>query len=87
MPWHDVSVKVRGKVAYDVGIHFIELYNNVMTDIVGEKDRIKDLLQPYEGSPEPPMEMTAAYPAVFQAPDSPNSRPRIRLNDQIIEEE
>lgn len=51
MPWHDVSVKVVGKVAYDVGIHFIELWNNVMTDITGNMHRRKDLLQPVEGTP------------------------------------
>jgi phospholipase D1/2 len=48
MPWHDVALKVEGKAAFDIGIHFIELWNHVMTDMVGDLRRTKNLLQPVE---------------------------------------
>jgi phosphatidylserine/phosphatidylglycerophosphate/cardiolipin synthase-like enzyme len=48
MPWHDIAMKVTGKAAFDIGIHFIELWNHVMTDIVGDLHKDKDLLQPVE---------------------------------------
>ncbi|CAG9328777.1 unnamed protein product [Blepharisma stoltei] len=46
MPWHDVALKVVGKAAADIGMHFIELWNHVMTDITGAYYKNKDLLQP-----------------------------------------
>ena len=46
MPWHDISVRVVGKVASDVALHFIELWNHVMTDITGVYWKDKELLQP-----------------------------------------
>ena len=46
MPWHDIAMKVTGKVAYDIGIHFIELWNHVMTDLAGDLHKNKDLLKP-----------------------------------------
>jgi phospholipase D1/2 len=48
MPWHDVALKVTGKAAFDIGIHFIELWNHAMTDIVGDLHKDKRLLQPVE---------------------------------------
>ena len=66
MPWHDVAVKVSGKVAYDVGIHFIELWNNVMTDITGNLHRDKNLLQPIEGTPEKsPNKRISSYQTIW----------------------
>ena len=46
MPWHDVAVKIVGKAAGDVTLHFIELWNHVMTDILGAYWKDKQLLQP-----------------------------------------
>ncbi len=48
MPWHDIAIKLTGKAAYDVGIHFIELWNHVMTDYIGNLRKNKALLQPVE---------------------------------------
>jgi phospholipase D1/2 len=50
MPWHDIGMKVYGKAAYDVGIHFIELWNHVMTDITGDLYKNKNLLEPTQRS-------------------------------------
>ena len=46
MPWHDVGIQVVGKAASDIALHFIELWNHVMTDITGRYHRTKELLQP-----------------------------------------
>lgn len=46
MPWHDLAVMIVGKAAFDVSLHFIELWNHVMTDITGNYQAKKDLLQP-----------------------------------------
>lgn len=46
MPWHDVAVKIVGKAAGDITLHFIELWNHVMTDITGDYWKDKDLLHP-----------------------------------------
>lgn len=35
MPWHDVSVLLKGDIAYDISVNFIELWNHVMTDFYG----------------------------------------------------
>lgn len=45
MPWHDVALKVIGSVAQDLALHFIELWNHVMTDITGGYTKNKDLLE------------------------------------------
>ena len=46
MPWHDIGLKVVGKAASDINLHFIELWNHVMTDISGDYWKEKDLLHP-----------------------------------------
>ena len=46
MPWHDVGVKATGAVAADVSLHFIELWNHIMTDVTTAYRRRKSLLQP-----------------------------------------
>ncbi|CAG9323177.1 unnamed protein product [Blepharisma stoltei] len=46
MPWHDIALKVSGKAASDVALHFIELWNHVMTDITGNYCKDKNLLEP-----------------------------------------
>lgn len=48
MPWHDIAMKVTGKAAYDVSIHFIELWNHAMTDIAGDLYKNKQLLAPVQ---------------------------------------
>ena len=45
MPWHDIALRVEGSVASDIAIHFIELWNHVMTDITGHYHRNKKLLR------------------------------------------
>ena len=46
MPWHDLAVMVKGDAAYDVSMHYIELWNHVMTDFSGGYLKNKDLLTP-----------------------------------------
>jgi phospholipase D1/2 len=46
LPWHDIAMSVRGKAASDVALHFIELWNHVMTDITGSYYRNKAALEP-----------------------------------------
>ena len=46
MPWHDIALRAVGKVAADVALHFIELWNHVMTDITGNYHKDKSLLKP-----------------------------------------
>jgi phospholipase D1/2 len=46
MPWHDIALKAVGKIAADVALHFIELWNHVMTDITGNYHKDKALLKP-----------------------------------------
>lgn len=46
MPWHDLAIKITGKAAFDISLHFIELWNHVNTDITGGYFRAKDLIQP-----------------------------------------
>ena len=46
MPWHDVALMVRGRVASDIALHFTELWNHVMTDMAGNEYKCKELLQP-----------------------------------------
>jgi phospholipase D1/2 len=48
MPWHDIALRVQGKAAYDIAIHFIELWNHVMNDYVGIQPTAKELIQPVE---------------------------------------
>jgi phospholipase D1/2 len=51
MPWHDVGIKAVGKVASDVALHFIELWNHVMTDITSNYHKNKIILEPTGGHP------------------------------------
>lgn len=46
MPWHDLGVKVTGTAAADLALHFIELWNHIMTDVTTAYRRRKSLLQP-----------------------------------------
>lgn len=46
MPWHDLALMVKGDAAYDVSVHYIELWNHVMTDFSGGYLKNKDLLTP-----------------------------------------
>mmetsp|Transcript_4943 Transcript_4943/g.9266 ORF Transcript_4943/g.9266 Transcript_4943/m.9266 type:complete len:1030 (+) Transcript_4943:37-3126(+) len=46
MPWHDIAMSVKGKVASDIALHFIELWNHVMTDITGTYYKQKGNLEP-----------------------------------------
>ena len=39
MPWHDIGMRVKGDVANDVAVHFIDLWNHVMTDVTGHYKR------------------------------------------------
>jgi phospholipase D1/2 len=48
MPWHDIAVKAVGKVASDVALHFIELWNHVNTDITGNYRKDKIILKPQQ---------------------------------------
>ena len=52
MPWHDIALKAVGKVASDIALHFIELWNHVMTDITGNYHKDKFILRPQHKSPE-----------------------------------
>lgn len=52
MPWHDVAIKIIGKAAEDVALHFIELWNHVMTDISSDYWKNKDLIQPNTQNPK-----------------------------------
>ena len=46
MPWHDVALQVKGRIANDIALHFTELWNHVMTDMAGNEYKQKELLQP-----------------------------------------
>lgn len=46
MPWHDVGLKVTGTAAADISLHFVELWNHIMTDVTAAYRRRKSLLQP-----------------------------------------
>ena len=46
MPWHDIAMQAIGKVASDIALHFIELWNHVMTDITGNYHKDKIILKP-----------------------------------------
>ena len=50
LPWHDVSLKLSGKAARDIALHFIELWNHVMTDISSDYWKNKDLIRPKSSS-------------------------------------
>ena len=39
MPWHDIGMRVKGPVANDVAVHFIDLWNHVITDVTGHYKR------------------------------------------------
>mmetsp|Transcript_7368 Transcript_7368/g.13688 ORF Transcript_7368/g.13688 Transcript_7368/m.13688 type:complete len:1034 (+) Transcript_7368:1283-4384(+) len=45
MPWHDIAMQVRGKAAADVALHFIELWNHVMTDMAAGYYKSKNVLE------------------------------------------
>jgi phosphatidylserine/phosphatidylglycerophosphate/cardiolipin synthase-like enzyme len=45
MPWHDLGIMVVGKSASDIALHFIELWNHVMTDFTANYFRDKNLLK------------------------------------------
>jgi phospholipase D1/2 len=44
MPWHDVAIQVKGKAAADVALHFIELWNHVMSDTAAGYYKSKQVL-------------------------------------------
>lgn len=44
MPWHDIGICVEGNIARDVSMHFIELWNHVMTDVIVDYRKDKKLL-------------------------------------------
>lgn len=46
MPWHDIAVKAVGKVANDIGIHFMEVWNHILHDITGETGAINLHIKP-----------------------------------------
>ncbi|OMJ91836.1 hypothetical protein SteCoe_5508 [Stentor coeruleus] len=50
MPWHDIAVEAVGKVASDIAMHFVELWNHVMTDITGNYHKDKIILRPRTGA-------------------------------------
>lgn len=70
MPWHDVSIRVVGKTASDIALHFIELWNHIMTDITGRYHRTKELLQP--GTTDLDKSRFASVAEVLVPPPSPN---------------
>lgn len=39
MPWHDVAISVSGVVVKDLWIHFMQVWNHVIKDITGNKNR------------------------------------------------
>lgn len=41
MPWHDIAVSVTGMIVKDVWNHFIQLWNHIIKDITGGKNRDK----------------------------------------------
>jgi phospholipase D1/2 len=45
MPWHDIAMQVKGKAASDVALHFIELWNHVMTDMAAGYYKSKQVLE------------------------------------------
>lgn len=45
LPWHDIAMLVKGKAAADVAMHFIELWNHVMTDLEEGGSKTKHLLE------------------------------------------
>mmetsp|Transcript_2054 Transcript_2054/g.4697 ORF Transcript_2054/g.4697 Transcript_2054/m.4697 type:complete len:1014 (-) Transcript_2054:733-3774(-) len=56
MPWHDIAMKVAGRSAVDIGLHFIELWNHIQLDITGNYHRNKNVLEPshtFEEEKEP----------------------------------
>jgi phospholipase D1/2 len=46
MPWHDIALKVTGRAAVDLGLHFIELWNHITLDITGNYHKKKAVLEP-----------------------------------------
>lgn len=46
MPWHDIAMKVVGRAAVDIGLHFIELWNHITLDITGNYHKHKQVLEP-----------------------------------------
>jgi phospholipase D1/2 len=43
MPWHDIAVSVTGIIVKDIWDHFIQLWNHIVKDITGNKDKNKVL--------------------------------------------
>jgi phospholipase D1/2 len=65
MPWHDVAMRVKGKAAADVAMHFIELWNHVMTDMAGDYYKAKQVLE-FRSHPEKAEQ--ALVPVFSEAP-------------------
>jgi phosphatidylserine/phosphatidylglycerophosphate/cardiolipin synthase-like enzyme len=48
MPWQDLHMFISGESAQDLGVHFIEHWNNAKTDVEGTKDKQGAFLRPVE---------------------------------------
>ncbi|CAI2368575.1 unnamed protein product [Moneuplotes crassus] len=48
MPWQDIHLFVRGEVAQDLAVHFIEYWNNAKVDVEGTPDNDGGYLWPVE---------------------------------------
>ena len=86
MPWHDVGIKAIGKVAADVALHFIELWNHVMTDITsGYHKKGKYILQPVSTFVHPGQESeSGSYISPLFAPPSPSPIPRRQSTKNLL---
>ena len=38
MPWHDIGLKVEGRVVADISNHFIEYWNNSLIEVFAMKE-------------------------------------------------
>jgi len=48
MPWQDLHLFVQGETAQDLGVHFIEYFNNAKIDVEGTTDKDGAFLRPVE---------------------------------------
>ena len=48
MPWHDLHLFVEGESAQDLGVHFIEYWNNAKIDVEGTSNKEGAFLRPVE---------------------------------------
>lgn len=84
MPWHDIGMRVKGIVANDLAIHFIELWNHVMTDITGHYHRNKKLIGGRSSTALKPVEKDVNHlnQAVIEETNEEDDVPRRELHEE-----